>query len=124
MAEGITVDPADLASFARGIREVLLPDLRPGLERNLKLAGGSALGEQYPSFGSAGKLADRYALRMADLNANLKALLTALNTLADAADAIARNYRDARDVELVDAKAVDSVFASLPAAPPSTQATL
>jgi len=122
MSDGISVDPQQLNNFATAVRELVT---------NLNTAQGVVSGQQLkfgqdadyplrPSFPPALMLSGQLKTHAGYFDENFTTLVNKLNMLADTADAIAKGYTTAADLDSMSASAVSSMLNAAAAAGPQT----
>jgi hypothetical protein len=83
-------------------------------------AGPLDFGQQsLPGFMPARQLASDYDAKYDGFTSNLHAFVTALTVLAEAADTIAANYKNATSADQVSATTVQNAIANAPQPPPA-----
>jgi hypothetical protein len=134
MPSDVTVDPQDLNNFATDVRKLVnsLAMAKPNWSSLVAVDKPVKFGQDvvFPASLNVSSTSSPIAMfrshlsqSITDFSDNFQTLINKLNLIADTADAIAKNYRDAADLDSMSADAVKSMLSTIDTTPTTPTTT-
>jgi methyl-accepting chemotaxis protein len=134
MPSDVTVDPQDLNNFATDVRKLVnsLTMAKPNWSSLVAVDKPVKFGQDvvFPASLNVSSTSSPIAMfrshlsqSITDFGDNFQTLINKLNLIADTADAIAKNYRDAADLDSMSADAVKSMLSTIDSTPTTSGTT-